>query len=100
MRRDDELRSAGCHEDRHLSQKRELALGRERRFRLVEQQQSRADSVLQNGEKRLSMRPCMKRSTPIKRVRIAPEIRVRLPLVQERCEMRLELGTKKVRVRR
>ena len=55
VRGDDELRDAATSERVHQAQERQLPLGRERRFGLVQQEESPLEAMLEEGEERFAM---------------------------------------------
>src|SRR5690242_2864416 len=56
--------------------------------------------MLHDRQERFSVRSCVQRLASVTSVRIAPEIWISLALVQERREMCLKFGSKKVRIGR
>src|SRR3990170_4564515 len=95
-----ELRFARQYSRGHVSQKSQLALRRQCRFWLVEQEETGLNTILQNCQERLSVRPVVQRTTTVPGIGIAiwPEVRIRIARIEKRSEVCLEFGAQEIAV--
>lgn len=91
MSNDDELSSPLLDQPMHLREQCQLSLRRKCRLRLIQEPQSVADPILQDGEEGFTMRALMQGPAAISRIRITLKIRILPAFIEKRCKMGLEL---------
>src|SRR5262245_11665358 len=95
---DNELSSAGGHQLRHAAEQSELPLRREGRLRLVHNDYTRPYAVQEDREESFTVRLRIERAPAVSRVGIAKEVRIFVPLVQERREVGLEFRSEEIAI--